>query len=66
MAGYAEPGFWWPAGFAAAAVAPATGVGASRLGVAEGVADLETIEESAEEGRCVSCRKVAGRGWELQ
>lgn len=65
MAGYAEPGFWLAAGLAAI-VAPAAGAGASRRGVAEGVADLETIEESAEEGRCVSCRMVAGRGWELR
>jgi hypothetical protein len=65
MAGYAEPGFCDTAGLAAAG-APAARVGASRRGVAEGVADLETIEESAEEGRCVSCRKVTGRGWELE
>lgn len=65
MAGYAEPGFCEAAGLAAS-VAPVEGVGASRRGVAEGVADLGPIEESAEEGRCVSCRKVAGRGCELQ
>lgn len=50
-----------------AAVAVAgTGVGASRRGVAEGVAGFDTFDESAEEGRCGSCRKLAWRGWELQ
>lgn len=57
MAGYEEPGFKGTAGFAAAW----TGVGPSRRGVAEGVADFEIAEESADPGRCVSCRMVAGR-----
>jgi hypothetical protein len=67
IAGYAEPGFWGAVGFVAAAAAGAvTGVEASRRGVAEGVPDFEMADESAEEGRCGSCRKLAWRGWELQ
>lgn len=66
-AGYEEPGFKGAVGLAAAAAAvPGTGVGASRRGVADGVADLEIAAESAGPGRCVSCRMLAGRGCKLK
>lgn len=64
MAGYEEPGFKGAPGLAAAA--PCTGVGASSRGVAEGVADFEIADESADPGRCVSCRMLAGRGCKLK
>lgn len=67
MAGYEEPGFKGAGGLAAAAAAaPGTGAAASRRGVADGVADFEIADESADPGRCVSCRMVAGRGCKLK
>lgn len=67
MAGYDEPGLRGTVGLAAPPTAGAgTGVGTSRRGVAEGVADFEIADESADPGRCDSCRMVAGRGCKLQ
>lgn len=67
MAGYEEPGLRGTVGLVAAPAAVAgTGVGASKRGVAEGVAGFEIADESADPGRCDSCRMVAGRGCKLQ
>src|SRR5690348_7495838 len=60
IAGYEEPGFNGTVCFAPAAAG--TGVETSRWGVAVGVADFEIIDESAEAGRCGSCRKLTWRG----
>ena len=65
IAGYDEPGFWFTGttGFAGVAEpVPGSGVGPSRRGVADGVADFDTADESAEEGLCGSCRKLVWRG----
>ena len=58
IAGYAEPGFWGTVGFKL----EVTGVCGSTLGVTDGVMDFETFEESADEGRWDSFRKLAWRG----
>lgn len=46
----------------AAAGCPGIGVAVSCRGVPDGVADLVRTDESAEDGRCGSCRKLAWRG----
>jgi hypothetical protein len=53
--GYAEPGFCGAAGRALTG----TGVAGSTLGVKEGVTCFDIAEESADEGRCDSARRLA-------